>query len=205
MTKRATVSENVPKLSTAEIAALEARNALLQFDLMIQVIKSGITAGAAFQLRPDTLIELNRTAVKGVDPHGSFREGEVRINNSSHQPPSSDQVPGLVDQMIEYTNNELADARPISVSAYLMWRVNWIHPFWNGNGRTSRAVSYAMLSIRAGAVLPGAVTIPELIVADKTPYYEALDSADAAWERGVLDVSTMERYLSELLKQQLQS
>jgi hypothetical protein len=44
-----------------------------------------------------------------------------------------------------------------------MWSMNWIHPFFGGNGRTARALSYLVLSVKLGFVRPGTKTIPELI------------------------------------------
>jgi Fic family protein len=83
-----------------------------------------------------------------------------------------------------------------------MWRLNWIHPFADGNGRTSRIVSYVVLSIRAGAILPGTPTIPDQIV-DNRAYFDALDAADAAFRDGRIDVSKMEALLASLLAKQL--
>jgi Fic family protein len=86
-----------------------------------------------------------------------------------------------------------------------MWRLNWIHPFADGNGRTSRILSYVVLSIRAGAVPPGAPTIPDQIVENRGSYFDALDAADAAWLNGKVDVSKMEELLGALLAKQLAS
>jgi Fic family protein len=86
-----------------------------------------------------------------------------------------------------------------------MWRVNWIHPFFGGNGRTSRAVSYLALCARLGFALPGTPTIPDQIVAHRGPYFEALQAADAAWADSRLDLSRMESLLGELLATQLLS
>jgi hypothetical protein len=44
-----------------------------------------------------------------------------------------------------------------------------------------------------------------MISDDKTSYYEALDHADDAWKRGVVDVSAMEQVVSQRLAQQLMS
>jgi Fic family protein len=85
-----------------------------------------------------------------------------------------------------------------------MWRLNWIHPFADGNGRTSRVTSYVVLSIRAGALLPGTPTIPDQIVDNRTPYFNALDAADLAFRDGDrIDVSKMEELLASLLANQL--
>ena len=84
-----------------------------------------------------------------------------------------------------------------------MWRLNWIHPFDDGNGRTSRAVSYLVLCVRTGSRLPGSNTIPDRIADNKFPYYDALDAADAAWKDERLDVSAMEKLLEDHLAAQL--
>ena len=84
-----------------------------------------------------------------------------------------------------------------------MWRLNWIHPFDDGNGRTSRVTSYVVLSIKLRALLPGTPTIPDLIVDNRDPYFDALDAADAAWRDGRVDVTAMESLLAALLAKQL--
>lgn len=111
----------------------------------------------------------------------------------------------MVEEMCDYVNHNWNSKSPIHLAAYLMWRVNWIHPFAGGNGRTSRAVSYLVMCSRLGYRVPGTLTIPEQIVANREPYYAALDVADAAWVGGELDVSAMEKLLSEMLAAQLLS
>jgi Fic family protein len=83
-----------------------------------------------------------------------------------------------------------------------MWRLNWIHPFAGGNGRTSRAVSYLVLCAKLGYRIPGTKTIPDQIVDCRAPYYEALD---AALEKGSIDVRGMEALLTNMLAVQLSS
>jgi Fic family protein len=100
-------------------------------------------------------------------------------------------------------NDHWQESTPIHLAAYLMWRLNWIHPFADGNGRTSRIISYVVLSIRAGAVLPGTPTIPDQIVDNRKPYFDALDAADAACRKNKIDVSKMEELLASLLANQL--
>jgi len=84
-----------------------------------------------------------------------------------------------------------------------MWRLNWIHPFSDGNGRTSRALSYAVLCIKLGYVLPGSPTIPQQIEEDNAPYIAALEGADTADREHRLDVSEMERMIRAMLARQL--
>jgi len=91
----------------------------------------------------------------------------------------------------------------VHLAAYALWRLNWIHPFSDGNGRTSRIVSYILLCARLRCRLPGAMTIPEQIASGKTPYYAALEDGDRAFRDGRIDVSSMEAILSSCLAQQL--
>jgi hypothetical protein len=60
-----------------------------------------------------------------------------------------------------------------------------------------------VLCIKLGYLLPGRMTIPEQISQDKRSYYQALESADLAWERGVVDLSAMKELLSSMLAKQL--
>jgi Fic family protein len=91
----------------------------------------------------------------------------------------------------------------VETAAFLLWRLNWIHPFGGGNGRTSRAVSYLALCIRLNMKLPGKLTIPEQLVTDRARYQAALEDADAAWKVNALDVSKMRELLNDLLRKQL--
>jgi Fic family protein len=81
----------------------------------------------------------------------------------------------------------MADKSAVHLSAYTMWRLNWIHPFSDGNGRTSRIFSYILLSVKFGQYIPETMTIPDQIVANRKPYFEALESADKSlgndWQR----------------------
>jgi len=85
-----------------------------------------------------------------------------------------------------------------------MWRLNWIHPFEDGNGRTSRAISYLVLCIGMKLLLPGSPTIPQQIQEDRSAYFEALERADEAYRNDeTIDVSDMENALKNMLAKQL--
>jgi len=184
-------------------ADLEARNGLLQFDEVIRLVGE-VERGTSFRLRPSTLQTLHRIAIQDIySCAGNYRTIPVQIKGTDHQPPLWQDVPRLVEEMCDYVNDHWQASTPVHLSAYLMWRINWIHPFAGGNGRTSRGVSYLALCSRLGCHLPGKLTIPEQIVASREPYYKALDAADLAWSKNAVDVSEMENLLSALLARQL--
>lgn len=148
-------------------------------------------------------MELNRLAVDGlIKSAGSLRNAPIEILGSKHEPPPWQDVAGLIDDMCDYVNDSHGKS-PIHLASYVMWRLNWIHPFADGNGRTSRAASYYVLCVGLGQLLPGPRTIPERIASKKPPYWKALEAADRAWEANQVDVSSMEELLKGLLAAQL--
>jgi Fic family protein len=186
-------------------AEAEARNVLRQYDAGLATIQAALETGS-FKLRPSLILALHREALSGISMFaGNFRPSAVEIQGSRHEPVGAHLVPELVEDMCEYVNEHWEQSTPIHLAAYTMWRLNWIHPFADGNGRTSRIVSYVVLSIRAGVTPPGTPTIPDQIVDNRNPYFDALDAADAAWKEGRIDVSKMEELLGALLARQLTS
>jgi Fic family protein len=159
--------------------------------------------GHTFKLRISDILRLNRVAIEGLNPlAGVFRPDEMTITYSRHNPPPPELVPELMEEMCDYINENL-DKAPVHLAAYLLWRINWIHPFDDGNGRTARAVSYALLCIQLGYELPGTRTIPEQIAENKTPYYKALEAADESCKTSKIDVSILEGLLEAGLANQL--
>ncbi len=189
--------------SLEEKAALEARNGLLQFDQVLELVDQ---SKSAFKLRPSMIQRLQRRAIQDIYTcAGNYRLGPVVIQGTTHEPPPPETVSELVEEMCDYVNDQWNNKSPLHLAAYVMWRVNWIHPFTGGNGRTSRAASYLVLCACLGYRLPGTASITDQIVSNRQPYYGALDAADDAWARGVVDVSVMESLLEKMLATQLVS
>lgn len=190
-----------------ERAKLEARNALRQFDLVAKLVNDFLaTPERPFRLRPSTIQNLHREALNGLSQFaGNWRPAGVEIGQSKHTPPGAHLVAELIENMCDYVNENWGSKSPIHLAAYVMWRLNWIHPFDDGNGRTSRAVSYLVLCVRSGMALPGRNTIPEQISTNKEPYYKALEIADEADRAEKVDVSVLEELMSNYLAAQLVS
>ena len=186
-----------------EIARIEAENGLRQTKFVIDTIDEQLQKNERFFLKPSLVSKLNRLAIEGLSElPGIYRPGEMSISNSDHNPPDPGEVQELVEEMCDYVNDNW-DRDAWHLAAYLMWRLNWIHPYEDGNGRASRAISYLVLCIKLGLRLPGSKTIPEVIAENKGPYYTAIDEADSAAKDGRIDVTSMERVLKDALGHQL--
>lgn len=190
-----------------ERARREAENGLKQFDTVVGLVERFLAERWRFALRISTILGLHRDALLGIHPlAGNFRPSTVEIHGSKHIPPDAFLVPLLLEELCDYVNDHWQNATPLHLSAYVMWRLNWIHPFADGNGRTARAVSYLVLCMKMGSRIPGTRTIPDLISQNKKPYYDALETADEIWaaEKRV-DLTALEELLENLLAAQLVS
>lgn len=182
-----------------EIARIEARNALRQFDEVISLVEQWVEPEyRPFKLRPSAILSLQRTALDGLSRYaGNFRPSGIEIGGSRHEPPPAHIVPEQVEDLCDYVNAKWTETSAIHLAAYVLWRLNWIHPFTDGNGRTARAVSYLVLCVKLGYRLPGTRTIPEQIAANKRPYYTALEAADGG------DLKPLEELLAGCLASQM--
>lgn len=187
-------------------AEAEAANGLRQYDLAVRMAQEAIERGGRFRLRVSHVLALHREALAGVSNFaGNFRPAGVEIQGSSHKPVGAHLVPENVEELCDYVNDNWEAATALHLASYVMWRLNWIHPFDDGNGRTSRTLSFLVLCVKAEDVLGGTPTIPDQIVQNRNPYFAALDAADAAWKQGQIDVTVMEELLESLLARQLRN
>jgi Fic family protein len=183
-------------------ARIQEQNLLRQYDLLANCVEIGLLKGIeAFDKY--TLWTLNAAAVSNIAQFGGrFREQPIYVGN--HIPPHFKDVPDLMDQFLSvvHENWDIMD-HPTVLPAYALWRLNWIHPFIEGNGRTARAACYYLICLRQGGLLPGKKTVPERIRENRKPYYAALQEADRHWANGQFNVDALAEYLAELLEAQL--
>jgi len=188
------------------IAELEVENGLRQYDLAVDIIKAFLEPERPFALRPSLIQQLQSVAVQGIEAYpGEWRTGPAKITKSNHIPPDAHLVRFLVQEMCDYVNDNWHEKTAFHLSAYIMWRLNWIHPFSDGNGRTSRTTSYIVLCASLNTLLPGSPTIEEQIREDRTLYFRALEFSDGIAKTGGLDVSEMENVIRNMLAKQLLS
>lgn len=204
---RHSIADVAPVLTDPiEIARREAENGLRQFNLAVEIIRQHVKdAERRFRLRSSMILRLHAAALEGLHSlAGTYRNTPVQIGGSKHQPPEAAMVAEEIEHLCDYVNENWDNASAEHLSAYVLWKLNWIHPFADGNGRTARAISYVVISAKLDSLLPGTPTIPDQIAANKTPYYDALEKADLALsEKGIVDVGALEEMLHGMLATQL--
>jgi Fic family protein len=183
-------------------AKIEQQNLIRQYELLANCIEIGLRKGIeAFDKY--TLWALNAAAVANISQFGGrYREEPIYVGN--HKPPHFKDVPNHMDRFFSIVHeNWTINPHPTLIAAYALWRLNWIHPFVEGNGRTARAACYYLLCMRQNKLLLGKRTVPERIKEDRKPYVEGLRAADAAWDEGDYNVTVLATYLQKLLREQI--
>ena len=180
---------------------IQERNLIRQYDLLTNCIEIGLQQGPT-ALDKYTLWALNHVAVANISQFGGrFREEPIYVGN--HIPPHFKDVPELMDRFISTIHENWYNWTATDMAAYGLWRLNWIHPFFEGNGRTARATCYYLLCVKSGTLLRGKKIVPERIRENRAGYVDGLRAADRAWAEGNLDFSNLEDYLAGLLQAQL--
>ena len=130
--------------------------------------------------------ELHALAVDGLEREGdatpgSYRSSEVRIAQSTHQPPGPESVPADMRQLVEFMNKPMSPQYHLLQVAISHHRFVWIHPFGNGNGRVSRLITYAMLVKLGFTATHGYRALNPTVVfgSDRHAYYRHLETADS--------------------------
>jgi len=175
-------------------------NGVRHYHFMHSMIEAALISGREL---------LSRTLIQAINFHaiaclhagaGHFRSCAVTVG--AYDPPGPERVESMMDDFINMTNLNSKESQVIPLASSVLWAINHIHPFVNGNGRTARAIAYFAICVKLGKLLPGQPILPELLRENRPRYVEALREADGTGGR---DRSSLEDLLEKLLIQQLSS
>lgn len=183
---------------------LEVSNGLRHYDFLRSIIEAAIDTGRPF-LSQTILKALNFHAIACLHPNaGQFRPCKIKVGENENFPEPW-QLPDLMDDFTNMVNRSWAETDDVALAAFVLWRLNRIHPFINGNGRTARAACLFVLCVKSGGWLPFSPILPELIRRDRDEYIEILRRVDASAEAGKLDLSELADFLTKLIQEQVDS
>jgi Fic family protein len=135
---------------------------------------------------------------------GEYRPCPVKVGD--HTPPDYYRVPALMDDFVNVVNRKWDQIDPVVLATYVLWRLNNIHPFINGNGRTARAACYYVLCLKAGGLLPGQTILPELIRQNYAEHVVALQHAHVTFAAtGEPDLAPLHAIITRLIDEQMAS
>lgn len=116
---------------------------------------------------------IQQLVTKDTDPDyaGSYRTGNVMITGSNHIPPDATTISSEMNKLIRWVQKEKSRLHPIELAALLHHKLVFIHPFFDGNGRTARLIMNLFL-MQCG--------YPLILILknDRKRYYDSLTKAD---------------------------
>jgi Fic family protein len=148
---------------------LEAKNHKEALDFLYDLIDSKDKHIISERL----IKELHQLVVRDSqrDIAGKYRDGDVIISGSDHKPPSYFELKERMDELMKWMQKHYKTMHRIEFAALLHHQLAHIHPFWDGNGRTSRLMMNVFI-MQAG--YPIAIILKN----DRKRYYRVLSLAD---------------------------
>lgn len=148
------------------------------------------------------VLTIHNLILRGILPEnaGIYRNVQVMIQGSAHLPPQPFLVPKQMEDYFEWFQINKDQLHPVILAAEMHERLVTIHPFIDGNGRTSRLIMN-MILLKNGYVIAN-------IKGDnpnRYKYYEALEKVQTKKNRDAfhllvaqVEKECLERYLSIL-------
>ncbi len=110
---------------------------------------------------------------------GQYRSEPVYVVNQEGDivftPPNANLVQGQIKDLMEWINNSSGELNAVISAGIIHYEFVRIHPFIDGNGRTSRALAAIYLYLRGFDV---DFTLDEYYNSNRQAYYDALNSVD---------------------------
>ncbi len=123
---------------------------------------------------------------EGDHTPGSYRINNLKINQSNHVPPDFLQVDDFMEELFRFTSKKDSPKYDLLKIAIVHHRFVWIHPYGNGNGRTVRLLTYAML-MKLGFNVERILNPTAIFCTNRNMYYEKLSKADTGTDSGILE------------------
>jgi Fic family protein len=158
------------KLAVAGKSVME-HNEILGMDSALKYINNTLVDKIG-DITLQDILEMHRRVIGNVDPveAGLFRRTQVYVGD--HVPPPPSQVYSMVNKFVSWLNSIPAmSLHPVRLAALAHYKLVHIHPFVDGNGRTSRLLMNLVL-MQSG--------FPPVIIrrADRDIYYNHLVTAN---------------------------
>ncbi|KAL4704411.1 hypothetical protein ACJJTC_000410 [Scirpophaga incertulas] len=170
--------------------SIDEHNEILGLDAAMKYINSTLL----YRLRDitmDDILEIHKRVLGHVDPveGGHFRRTQVYVG--SHIPPGPSEIERLMTQFLDWLNSEDAlDLHPVRYAALAHYKLVYIHPFVDGNGRTSRLLMNLLL-MQAG--YPPVIIVKQ----NRHLYYQHLQTANEG------DVRPFVRFIAQCTERTL--
>jgi Fic family protein len=176
-----------------------SRNQLRMFDLLKECFTLCNDNPNSFNL--NMVFSLHHASMNFLlDEPGKLRTQDLHISYSDHIPPPSKVVPALMFDCIDKIREGLNDKNisAYSLAAFALWRINWIHPFEDGNGRLSRAICDLIIRVKTKKWQVSKTNLPLLIAENDKEYQSLLRFTDLTLEKGEANLAKLTDFIFQL-------
>ncbi len=148
---------------------LEAKNHQEALEYLYDLVKTDQKSTISEQL----IRSLHQLVIQETEKEwaGKYRNSNVIIAGAEHQPPDAIDVTKKMYNLIEWLKKNRKKTHVIELAALLHHKLVYVHPFFDGNGRTARLIMNLLL-MRTG--YPLAIILKN----DRKKYYQVLGEAD---------------------------
>jgi Fic family protein len=156
-------------------ADIEIANQLVVAEYLAEFVKNGRS-----RITEGDILQIHDLTIAGIYPcAGNYRDAltVVEITDTDHRPAHPSQVRLEVNDMLEWLYAEKRSKSALQRAAYVLWRVNYIHPFNGGNGRVARSIAYLVMVSEVAPIFAGE-PLPAKLKKRKAEYVQGLKAAD---------------------------
>lgn len=124
-------------------------------------------------LNANDILQIHGLVLQKIEKEfaGRYRNAGVRIAGANFVPPNALKVDALMEELLHWVNHENQELHWVIKATIFHHRFVWIHPFFDGNGRTIRLI-FNLLLMQQG--FPPAIILKN----DRKKYYDALNKAN---------------------------
>lgn len=135
---------------------------------------------------------LHQMIIQDIDKDwaGRYRDRNVIIGGAKHTPPEAIEIPSQMHDLVSWLKENKHRMHPIELAALLHHKLVYIHPFFDGNGRTSRLAMNVLL-------MQNGYPLVIVLKNDRKKYYRVLAKADEG------NFTPLVRFIAQCLERSL--
>lgn len=167
---------------------LEAKNHQEALEYLYELVEKGKNHTVSERF----IRNLHQLVTQDIDRKwaGKYRNSNVIIGGADHTPPDAIEVPNKMRELMEWLKGNKKKLHVIELAALLHHKLVYIHPFFDGNGRTSRlAMNLLLMQVGYPLVI--------ILKNDRKKYYRVLGRADQG------DLLPLIRFISQMVNRSL--
>ena len=179
-------------------------NRARQFDFVVMSVNIA-NHGVGLEIDHDFICNLNRYATQYISQQcGKYRR-HYDVKVAGHLGTDWFLIQQHMEEFLGVLHQNWAIWNEMQTAAYALWGVCHVHPFWDGNGRTARALCYFVLCRKLGLLPRGRIAFIELIKeAEHDRYCQILQRMHEAKQPDMTtDLQEMALFLDEMLLKQV--